>query len=157
MDRALGWVVLVAALGAIGGQEAAAQTPRATGPIVVVVESTDPAIRPASFRRELADALDVPVRALGAGAGERSLVLVQVSPDGPAQIRIQRPNQPPRRTTVARGSGTWLARGVLDAMGRASLVTWEGVARPPTGPRLAEWEEPEAAVESGAALDPPPR
>jgi len=156
MDRALGWLAFIAAIAAIGDEAVAAQAARATGPIVVLVESTDPEVRPETLRRQLAEALDVPVRALGAAEGERSLVLVQVSRGEAARVRIQRPDQPARRLTVARGAGTWLVDGVLDAMGRASLVTWEGEARPTMGPRLAEWEEPEL-VESGAALDPPPR
>lgn len=127
------------------------------GPIVVVVESGDPAVRPAAFRRELAEALGVPVRALGATDAERSIVMVQVLEGEPARVRIQRPGVAPRRTTIPRGSGPWLLEGVIEAMRGASLVTWEGDARRPAGPRLAEWEEPEPTVESGEALDPPPR
>lgn len=157
MDRAFGWLVAAAALAA-GGDAVEAQAPRATGAIVVVVESSDPAIRPEAFRRQLADELAVPVSALGTSDGVSSLVVIQVAGDGPARVHIQRPSHPPRRLTVERGAARWLVEGVLDALGRASLVTWEGEARPAAGPRLAEWEEPsEPRKESGTALDPPPR
>ena len=64
---------------------------------------------------------------------------------------------------IPRGRGDWLVEGVIQAMRGASLVTWEGQTRTTTGPPLADWEEPaevdrsERDVESGTALDPPPR
>jgi len=135
------------------GATATAQPP----PIVVVVESSDPAVEPEAFRRALAEALGVPVRALGTNEAERSVVMVQVLPDEPARVRIQRPGQAPRRSVVARGDGRWLVDGVIEAMRGALLVTWDGDARRATGPRLADWEEPEGHEESGERLDPPPR
>jgi len=147
----MGRLALVAAL------FAATPTRAQPAPLVVVVESTDPAVDPGTLRRELAEALGVPVHALGTSEDERSVVMVHVRPDEPARVRIQRPGQPPRRSTIPRGQPRWLLEGVIEAMRGASLVTWDGDARRLAGPRLAEWEEPDPAVESGAALDPPPR
>lgn len=126
-------------------------------PIVVVVESNDPAITPDAFRRQLSEALGITVQPLGGTASERSVVMVQVLTGEPARVRIQRPGQAPRRSVVARGPGSWLLAGVIEAMRGASLVTWEGDTRRVAGPQLADWEEPAEPVESGAALDPPPR
>ncbi len=126
-------------------------------PVVVVVESADPAIEPEAFRRQLSEALGVAVQPLGSTDAERSVVMVQVVAGEPARIRIQRPGRAPQRSIVARAPGRWLLDGVIEAMRGASLVTWDGAARRPVGPRLAEWEEPAVPVESAEGLDPPPR